>query len=209
MSSAPFPSSSVPPPPAEVPLVSDDARAELVAAAARDVRLNRPVYLLVVAGLLIVAGIGYFLFNLSNLFAAQVQLTAATAQTEGIRRIVGEITAVQEAAASPEAIERLRPDTSVFGRINSFATESGLITGANFKLEETLQNAPSTSPYQKKTYRANFTAQSAEAIFRWLIKSVEIKGLEVSNLELKPGAGTPEGEPRWDGSVFFTRHERR
>jgi hypothetical protein len=198
------------PRPVQAP-VSDDVRTELVTAAQQHERRNRPRYLIVLAILVTVGAAIYLSVAASDLKTAREELQADMDQTFRLRGLGEKLLSVQAEMDSEDMRQRLDPSVPVFAELDRLAREAGLIQGNNFKLEDRGTADPiKDTDLVKKKWNATLIAQPAEAIFRWLTEASKINGVEVSFInEFKPGAGTPEGEPRWDCSIIFVRIQRK
>ena len=196
--------------PAQSP-VGDDARTELIGAAQRHERRNRPRYLVVLAILVAVAATIYLAVAASELTVARDALQADVDQTVNLRTLGEKLLAVQAEMDSEDMRQRLDPSVQVFAELNRLGSEAGLIQGNNFKLEDRGMADPiKDTDLVRKKWNATLVAQPAEAIFRWLTEASKINGVEVSFInEFRPGAGTPEGEPRWDCSIIFIRIQKK
>jgi|GEM_PF-1247082 len=191
--------------------IGDDARAELIAEAQRHERRNRPRHLVLLAGIVAVAAAGYLIWATLELRERASALATARAEVQTLTNLGGQLRAVLAEMDSPEMRARLDPTVSVFSELNQRATDAGLIAGANLRIEESATIDPiKDTDLVRKKWNITLQAQPADAIFRWLAKVSEINGLEVTFInELKPGAGTPEGEPRFDCRLIFARIQKR
>lgn len=190
--------------------VTDDGRAELVLSAQRHERHNRPTYLFVVSGLVLLAAATYFVIALGAFREEQSKLGAKSNELLALRTLGERLKSAQDELEKPEMRARLDPTINVFALLNEKSREVGLATGANFRLEPNGDEFIKDTNFVRKKWRATLSAQPSEAILRWLVESSKIEGLEVSYINnLRPGAATPEGEVRWDCSVFFARIQRK
>lgn len=191
--------------------VTDDARAELVGSAQRHERRNRPKILIVLSLLVAAIAVVYLIFAASELRGVHDELTIEQSQTAEIRTLGDKLLAMQADLDGEEMRQRLDPSLAVFADLERLSREAGLIQGNNLRLEDRgQQDTIKDTELVRKKWHANLTAQPAEAIFKWLTEASKINGLEVSFInEFKPGAGTPEGEPRWDCQVIFVRIQKK
>lgn len=191
--------------------VTDDARAELVSSAQRHERRNRPKILIIVSLLTAAFAAVYLFFAAAELKGVHEELTIEQSQTAEIRTLGDKLLAMQADLDSDEMRQRLDPGLAVFAELEQLSRAAQLIQGNNIRLEDRgQQDAIKDTDLVRKKWHASLTAQPAEAIFKWLTEASKINGLEVSFInEFKPGAGTPEGEPRWDCQIVFVRIQKK
>ncbi|MBL8991646.1 MAG: hypothetical protein JNJ48_08720 [Phycisphaerae bacterium] len=188
-------------------VVSDDAKLALADAASAAARHNRPRYLLF-AGVLLIGGAAiYAAVAFAARASASGDLAGQQELTTQVRAAVNALLALRSDEATQVNSPRYTPDLRVLARLEQLGTESGL-TGITYSDTEDMRSAP--PGMQRKKYTATMNNVDGEAMVRWITRAVaEIQGLEVSMLQLNPGAATPEGKARWSGQVIFTRWERK
>jgi len=188
-------------------VVSDEARMALADAALSAARHNRPRYLLVVGVLLIAGAAIYAGVAFAARAAAASELAGQQELTAQVRTAVNGLLTLRADDATQVGSPRYTPDLRVLARLEQLGTESGL-AGITYSDTEDMRSAP--PGMQRKKYTATMNNVDGEAMVRWITRAVaEIQGLEVSLLQLNPGAATPDGKARWTGQVIFTRWERK
>lgn len=203
MSGAPFSSSN------HVPVkvsLTEDQRMELAAAAQRDERAGRPVWAVVVGGLALLGSVVAVAVAQYQSGGAYAEYINERNQTTEIRKVIEGIRAVEAATAGPEARARFEANPRVVSQLVEKSTAAGL---SGIEVNEVEPSPVANSDLVRKRYNARFTGQPADGLFRWLKATTEITGLELSQISIQPDGGTPEGEPRWKGTISFTRYERK
>lgn len=185
----------------------EDDRLHLAAAAASAERSNRPRWIVALGCIVLLVACGYAALGLARRSAAQVELDVAAEEARTLAAAVASLQATLAERRTDDSADRNAPDPRIVSKLTQFAAEIGIPT-ANLALNEGDENlnAPGLA---RKTYTARATNLEAANALRWLARAQEIKGLEISQLQLTPGQGTPEGQPRWTMSIVFRRWERR
>lgn len=181
--------------------VADDARAEMMFAAAARERRNRPTGLVAgAAALLVIAAL-----------AAGLALASRARAAQALRRQAGEN---ERAGALVAELEGLRaeddsgglsgtgdpiPDLTLFGTLEQLATDRGLA-----KPQQPNAQSSERGKITVKTYRyQNMRSENLEALLRWVRAATdEVGGLEVFGLDLRSDAAG------WSMNATFRRWER-
>ncbi|GEM_PF-2477024 len=188
------------------PSLAEQARLELNMAASGSERANRPRgFLYGAIALLIVASI-YMLFGVRFRSSALARVEAARQQSGKIIELANETRALQSSLASrgvdynpqmPIFLEQLAREKHA--EPASAITEIGV--------------GSSVANMQQKKYRATFVNQDPEALLAFLNATQEsplTAGIEISRLEVKPGApNETTGQVLWKLDVDFSRWERK
>jgi len=184
----------------------EDSRLLLADAASSIERANQPRYIIVLAlGFFAIATV-VALLSWSQHAAARDQLVTERALTDQTVRVVDELLAARTEEAERGA-SMFAPDPFIVGRLETFAREAGL---TNLTVAESDDSRTPPESFKRRKYTATLQPQDAEALFKWINHALaDVQGIELSAIELQPGLATVEGKPRWQGSVSFTRWERR
>lgn len=188
-------------------LLSDDARIDVLAAASSAERSNRPMYLVILAGALLLGALIYLLIGAISSASAESERMAVATAFEVLRREADALKAIDDARSSPENLARFEPNPSIIAELIAIANEEGLEG-----LAPNDQEDPSVrvEGYTRRRIRASgLGAVPGDALFRWLTRAVQIKGLEVYQFILRPANPAPDGEARWNAEILFVRWQRR
>lgn len=191
---------------AEVAL-GEDARIDVLAAASSAERANRPVYLVFLASALLLAALIYLLVGVISSASAESDRVAEANAFEVIRREADALKALDDARNSPENLARFEPNPSIIAELIAIAAEEGLEGLAPNDQEDA---SVRVEGYTRRRIRATgLGAVSGDALFRWLARAVQIKGLEVQQFVLRPANAAPNGDARWNAEIVFVRWQRR
>jgi type II secretory pathway component PulM len=187
----------------------DESGLELLMAASAAERANRPRTLVVLAGLVLLAAIGYAVLGVSSRSAAAGAVESELRQTAELTRVAERIRALQAA----QALRGLEPNSRIGKEIEDLAAEEGLTAdpaGRKLVIGESEVSGQAVPGVAQRKYTAKMTGQDAAAILRWLNNvqtSDRTRGVEISALNLKP---EPQGtRGAWNVDVEFVRWERR
>lgn len=187
------------------PVLTDDARATLTAAASGAVRSNKPRWLIYLGALAVLVAVVYTGYNLTRRVAAQAELAARRAQYAEVKIEADKILAIK---AADDALggDRSAPNPRIGDDITRIATGLGL-TFTNVT-EGDDQRGTASKTVKRKRYDYKLSNQPAEPIFTWLKRvTAEVGGVQVNRIDINPGDGN-DGKPGWNVSVTFTRWER-
>lgn len=190
--------------PADILKFTDDDRAELVQAAAQAERSARPVHLLVLASMLLVAGLGALMVTWSRVEKAERSLKFQQNMAEEMRLQVALLNRLKEdtAARGPAAGDELAQIRSVIAQA---ATTAGIKNANNLLPESDRADPPrpgANSVQRKFRYRVQDV--NLPALFEWMkISTQQVAGLEVYAVKLTPRPND------WELSVTFSRWERK
>jgi hypothetical protein len=191
--------------PATSPSAAEESRLELAVAAADAERANRPRWVIF---------LGVFLLVVAVIFT----LTQVTARTAALAQVYYERDKTSKVEKLKDELDREN------ARLNARGTAADARMGA--KLEATAVRAgvllaspvtdssaaPMASVGMKQiTYRARAVNADPLSILNWLRiiqEDPETSGLELLEVKLTPGAGTPTNTPGWNVDVQFTRWEK-
>lgn len=188
-------------------VMTEDARMSLADAAASAARRNRPRYLMLLGIVAIVGALIYALTAFASRATASGELAGEQDLTRQVRLAVEGLLATRADEATQVQSARFAPDPRVLATLEQIGTSSAL-TGVSYAEAEDLRPAP--AGMQRKKYTANMTNVDGEAMLKWVTRALaEVQGLEITSIQLNPGAGTPEGQARWSGQIIFTRWERK
>lgn len=189
------------------PMVTEDVRDELVAAAASAQRANRPRYMVYIGALALVVAACFALWRLWERQQLSADLDRATALNRQIAQKVGELTAVQSIEDVLGGAKQLEADARMLGKLSQLAKDAGLTVNQEAESDDSRQTPRGIS---RKMYTFSLANQPAEPVLAWLRKvGTEHPGVQVRRFELRPDQGTPEGKPAWRVDVVFTRWERK
>jgi hypothetical protein len=187
------------------PVLSEDARAALTAAASGAARANRPRWLIYLGAFAVTGAIVFALFNLTRRVSAETALTAGRARLTELKAEVDKIKAIQDADAAVGG-DRAAPDSRMADRISHLGTDNGLTFGSVTEGDD--QRGTPSKSVKRKRYDFRLNNQPAEAIFTWVKRvTAELGGVQLNRIELSPADGN-DGKPGWNASVTFTRWER-
>ena len=185
---------------------TEQARLELSVAASAAERANRPRHLLALACLALIGAVIYLGFGLFQRAGARAKIAGARDQA---RQITDALARLE--AASAGAVNRgLDPDAYMNSKIQALANTAGLTLNGTVTDQEI--SGASVPGMQQKRYSASGTNQDPEAIFAWLNSTridSSVRGLELRQLQLRPGGLSSSGQPGWSFDVDFVRWERK
>jgi hypothetical protein len=192
--------------------ITEDARFELLMAAAAAERSNRPRALVVAACVLLVLALGYLLVSTVSRAAAVTRLAATRSEVRNLERVVNQLKELQ--ATGTGDIHRAMNTT--FGYIEKMAQSVGL-PAVQVKSSE---GTSGPEGFVLRSYRATVVEQDPEKLLQWINK-VEAgdlvpndpidptPGLQVGTIKLTPGKVLESGKVGWNLDVTFKRWERR
>jgi hypothetical protein len=179
--------------------LSEESRFELTLTAAARERRNRPLTVLVLAGVVLAAALVFAIYAVASRASARAELRRALAdQAESEVRTAEWIKLSQQEGVSPRVGQ---PTEFRASRLEDLASQAGM---------KNRPNAP-TSPEDRSRpgivlHRHVYTGvqdPSLEALVQWVRLSTEaVAGLEVESLKVRP---EPAG---WRMDVTFRRWER-
>lgn len=187
------------------PVLTDDARAALTAAAGSAARANRPRWLIYFGAAAVVAALALALYNVTRRVGAEHALAGARGQLADVR---GEIDKIKAIKAADDAVggDRAAPDSRMADKISRLGAENGLAFGSVNEADD-MRGSPSKA-IKRKRYDFRLVNQPAEPVFNWLKRvTAELPGVQINRVEIQPADGI-DGKPGWNINVSFTRWER-
>jgi hypothetical protein len=178
----------------------EELKAELSSVALRQEHQNRPVRLVIVTGLVLVASVIFLLVGVSKRFAAEAKLSRDKARATEMISLSDRLTKVKAAAANREGGGLGVPIEGIRSRIMAAGTEAGLKNQVPLPRKLTPNRGGSDAVQQRIEYEVR--DESLDAIVRWIETAVRgTGGLEVYALTLRPEAN------QWNCKVTFSRWE--
>lgn len=187
------------------PVLSDDARAVLTAAASGAVRANRPRWLIYLGALAVAGAVVFALFNLTRRVSASSALDDSRARLAEIKLEVDKIKAVK---AADDAVggDHAAPDSRMADKISHLGAENNLVFGSVTEGDD--QRGTPSKTVKRKRYDFRLINQPAAPVLTWLKRvTAELGGVQLNRIELSPADGN-DGKPGWNVNVTFTRWER-
>lgn len=183
-----------------------DRRLELALEAARSERRNRPVGVVVIAGLLFGVALIYVLLAFSALAGAKSRLDATQVKASEAVRVASRLAALKAAEASGSGPRAFEKNANLLTDISTQAREAGFKPENIDKVipKSTYVNRPSgTKGVLQRQYSYEVRAEPLPVLLDWLNRcTAKINGLEVYSVSL-----TPEAQS-WFLKVTFSRWER-
>ncbi len=186
---------------------NDEVRMDVLAAANRAERSNRPLALVVGAAALMLGALIYLLVGIISSVSAESDRVAEAEAFALIQREASALKALDDERNSPENAERFAPNASVIGDLLAIAGEVGLEGLAPSDTEDTSVRVEGFT--RRRIRVSGLGAVPGDALFRWLARAAQIPGLEVQQITLRPANSAPDGQARWTSSVDFVRWQRR
>jgi hypothetical protein len=178
-----------------------DRRLELAAFAARTAQANQPRHLVILAGVIALAGLVTLISAWTGYAAAKAELRKERATADHVVRLAGDLRTLieDEARAGPTPAEG---GQRVLTRIEQASVEAGLTSPARAPLRTASNRIPNTNVV-RVTRDYEVRDPDLGKIIAWIKRSTsQVPGLEVSAIVLKP-------EPQqWYARITFTRLER-
>ena len=173
--------------------IADSRRLELTMAASSTERTNRPKFLLVLAGVVLIGALIYALTGVSARLSASQRIEEANSST---RRVMSLVERVKATTASPlEA--NLAPDPRLGAKLEQAASAIGLTLVGDISTVVT-SSAGSGAGLQQREFNARVENADPAQILAWLAAAQDQKqfpGLHVYNINLVPGGKTPTATP--------------
>ncbi|MBL0871515.1 MAG: hypothetical protein IBJ18_13160 [Phycisphaerales bacterium] len=184
--------------------LSDDARLELAGIASATARQNRPLWLIVLGGLLMVVAVIYALYGFYQGGVAGAKLASQARRTSEVRGLVDQIKAIKASDAAGN--ERYRPDPQLVRKIEQAATDVGLVLTVTTTEDD---KSSKIKNFSRRRIAIEIKGQPAEPLMTFLQRASDIQGLELAQIRLTPGQmKTEAGQTTWDASIQMTRWER-
>lgn len=177
----------------------NDLKAELGSVALRQEAQNRPVKLVVVAGVVFVASVIFLAIGISKRFAADARLEKARAQSVEILTLADRLDKLKSAAQKRDGGSLGVPIEGIRSRIMSAGSQAGLKSPVQLPRQEKTRGS-TDAVQQRLTFEVR--DESLDAVVRWIEAALEgTSGLEVYALSIRPEAN------QWNCKVTFSRWE--
>ncbi|CAN5741813.1 hypothetical protein BH11PLA1_BH11PLA1_20160 [soil metagenome] len=181
-------------------------RGDLAARASAAARRNRPLWLIAIGGVLLVAAVIYALYGLALGAAAAASLASQSSKTAELAALVEQINQFKtdDAAGS----DRYRVDTALASKLDTAARDVGLTM--TIALNEEDKNRTVRNLGQRRL-QVDAKGQTAEAILQFLQRAAaDVPGLELAYVKLDPAlVKNEQDQPTWNCTMKFTRWEQR
>lgn len=183
----------------------EEGRLVLADAAARAERRNKPRFLLVASGGLVIIALVWLIAAFWSQQSASELLLRERGQTISLQKAVHEYTTEkkrqQEILTSPD----VKPDASLQANIEDLGRRAGL-SAITISVGDDSFGGTKSLQRKRFSYAMN-QPQETEAIFAWIHSVQAIPGIELANIDIEPAMATVEGKARWKGTIAFTRWE--
>ncbi len=179
---------------------AEELRQDMATRGERALAGNRPVKLLVLAGVIFVAGLIFLLVSWSSMASAQTRLSRERKMADGIIERLGQLKGLQARAAA-SGVEVSQPVTQIRSRIEAAGIEAGLKSRPPLPI--TRNDRPNAEGAVSTKFDYDVRDESLEALLAWVERSVaEVPGLFVYSVTI-----SPENQV-WRLRVTFSRWER-
>lgn len=184
------------------PALGDEARASVAARASLAARRNRPVHILLLAGVLLaVCAIAAVVTGVDRA-SARARLSRVTQETSEIARLSAQLQALRKAAADPSRERAAAAGGQVLSRIYSAANAAGLTSVTQTPTTDSRPGRDRGVTRNNYLYR-EVRDESLERLLGWVAAAVrDVPLLEVTRLRVRPEANG------WVMDVTFSRWER-
>lgn len=177
----------------------EELKSELGSAALRQEGQNRPVKLVVVTGVVLVASVVFLLMGTSRRFSANDKLERGKARTMEVLSLADRLEKLKAAAQQRAGANLGVPIEGIRSRIVAAGTEAGLKSPVQLPSVKKYRGG-SEAAQQRLAYDVH--DESLEAIVRWIQVALEgTSGLEVYAISIRPEA------TQWNCKVTFSRWE--
>jgi hypothetical protein len=184
--------------------LSEEARLELAGIASATARQNRPLWLIMLGGVLMTVAIIYALYGFYQGGVAGTDLARQARRTSEVRALVDQIKALK--ASDAAGAERYRPDPQLVRKIEQAATDVGLVISVPTNEDD---KSSKIKNFSRRRIAIEIKGQPAEPLMNFLQRAAEIQGLELAQIRLTPGQmKTEAGQTTWDAAIQMTRWER-
>lgn len=186
--------------------LDEDAKLELSAAAQSSARRNRPLWLLFVAGAVLVVAICYALYGLYLGGVAGTRLARESSRYNEISALVEQIKKLRDEDVAGN--EKYRVDQQLSAKLESAARDAGLTMTISVN-EEDKNRVVKNLGVRRLTIDCK--GQTSDAILQFLIKAMQsVQGLELASVKIDPGTQkTEQNQLTWSAQIKFTRWEQR
>ena len=180
---------------------ADDLRQSLAGLAAGAEQRNRPRAFVLLATLVLLAGVGYAWSGLIQRSSSRHDASAAQRNSEVTLKAAAELKALIDAQGRG-AVTVVEPTSQLLSRIEAAGPRARLKKPIPVGTKSVTPARDRTWNLVKVTY-SNIKDQSLESILAWIRLSTElVPGMDVSVLTVRPEA------TEWSVSVTFSRYER-
>lgn len=179
--------------------MSDDDRDDLASMAEASGRRNRPTWMIVGGGLLLLVMLVWLVLSVRAVGANESRANRAANQLESIQTLAAELQTLEQIAAArgPNEFGAVIPD--LLSRVEALAEPSGM--SARPPVPQRTNDAVPGGRRVRLRYSVN--DQSLSAMLAWVDRaSQEVPGLYPYSINI-----TPAGQ-RWTMTVVFARFER-
>lgn len=181
------------------PALTDDARFELAMGAAARERRNRPVALVIAAGLVLIIAAVVAATGIAGRASARARLKLVQQDQASVERMAADWAALDAQAGASSSLGQPMPKL--------MSTLEDLAVGRAGMKEK--PKTPRTAPQPPRNgivvteyFYSDVRDPSLAALVEWVRLATEIAGLEVTSLDLTPD------KQQWTMSVTFRRWER-
>lgn len=183
--------------------LSPDDRFEQAAAAEADARRNRPVQLVVLAGVVLAISVAWLILSMRSHAAAETSLDRDRRQTDRLAQRAGDIELLSlRLAGGADENSVVVPAVPPLSQFERLAEESGLYQNQNFPNPR--EQRPSTQA--EGVVRAVYTYDIRDASIARLLRFVELATTRINGMALDDIQLTPD-RTAWRLRVTFVRFE--
>lgn len=184
--------------------MSEESRLQVAVVAGATERSNRPRFMLILAGLLLLGAAGYAGVQAQALGAARAQVRSQENRAQQINALVAEL----RAAHAQQQLDALPRDVQTTDKLQRLGRYLGL--PETLAINERGESAGAAG-FTNRIYSANFTAPDAGAVLEWLVAATGentfgISGVQVRSVRLRPQHNNSAGG--WAVEVVLSRIER-
>jgi hypothetical protein len=177
----------------------EDLKAQLGSEALRQESQNRPVKLVFIAGVVLVASTIFLAIGISKRFSADAKLDKARTQATEMLSLADRLDKLKAASQQREGGNLGVPIESIRSRIMSAGTQAGLKSPVQLPRQDKSRGG-ADAVQQRLTYDVH--DESLDAIVRWIEAALAgTSGLEVYALSIRPETN------QWNCKVTFSRWE--
>lgn len=177
----------------------EELKSELGSVALRQEGQNRPVTLVVVTGVVLIAAVVFLLLGISRKFAADAKLEKERTRTREMLALADQLDQLKSAAQQRAGGNLGVPIEGIRSRIMAAGAEAGLKSPVQLP---TVENSRGGADAVQKRLVYDVHDESLDAIVRWVQAALEgTSGLEVYAISIRPEA------TQWNCKVTFSRWE--
>jgi hypothetical protein len=186
------------------PSAAEESRLELAVAAADAERANRPRWIVALGIVLLAIAIVFTLFQVSSRTAELIRVQVERDRTAKVENLKADL----DRENARLVARGTKPDPRMGAKIEATAVRAGVLLAS--PVTDSAAAGLASVGMKQVTYRAHAVNQDPLSILNWLRIAQEepdTAGLELLEVKLTPGAGTPTNSPGWNVDVQFTRWE--